>query len=292
MPTALPQPGPFQILPASSFSIEQLTAAYNETRVDYLVPMPMNAARLAEYIHLYDVDMDRSVVAVDGSQILGLAMLGIRPGRAWITRLGVLPVKRRGGIGETLMRRLLVNAEQLGINFTVLEVIKNNTPAHTLFRKLGFQEVQELLVLLRPPGPPSAVPPAEVRWLDQPQALALLNSRATSPTWLNETGSFANAHYVLGLSLTLPDGSRGWLAFQRQTFIIQRLVLTTEQGDPPIVGRALLAHLYQHHPYFDTHTENIPVDDPHLPALFAMGFVESFRRIEMVRHADRRLHPD
>ena len=40
-----------QIVPASSFSIEQLVAAYNQTRVDYLVPMPMNAARLAEYIH-------------------------------------------------------------------------------------------------------------------------------------------------------------------------------------------------------------------------------------------------
>ncbi len=286
------QPCSVQIVPASSFSIEQLTAAYNQTRVDYLVPMPMNVARLADYIHTYDVDLDQSVVAVEGSQILGLAMLGVRPGRAWITRLGVLPVKRRGGAGETLTRRLLVNAERLGIYFTLLEVIKNNVPAHTLFLKLGFREVQELLVLLRPPGPPAVLPSAQARWLDQSEALALLNSRATLPTWLNEAESFANAHYVLGLSLTLPDGSRGWLIFQRQTFILQRLVLTTEQGDPLSVGRALLAHLYQQHPYFDTHTENVPVDDPHLPALLEMGFVESFRRIEMSRYANRRSHPD
>src|SRR5512143_4199625 len=58
-----------QLVPASSFSIEQLVAAYNQTRVDYLVPMPMNAARLAEYIHMYDVDLDHSRVAVDGEQI-------------------------------------------------------------------------------------------------------------------------------------------------------------------------------------------------------------------------------
>src|SRR5450756_913907 len=70
-----------QLVPASSFSIHQLVAAYNQTRVDYLVPMPMNAARLAEYIHVYDVDLDRSQVAVEGDQILGLAMLGVRPGR-------------------------------------------------------------------------------------------------------------------------------------------------------------------------------------------------------------------
>ena len=67
-----------QLVPASSFSIDQLVAAYNQTRVDYLVPMPMNAARLAEYIHIYDVDLDHSQVAVEGDQILGLAMLGVR----------------------------------------------------------------------------------------------------------------------------------------------------------------------------------------------------------------------
>src|SRR3974377_2303179 len=93
-----------RLVPASSFSMDQLVAAYNQTRVDYLVPMPMNAARLAEYVHMYDVDLARSQVAVDGDHILGLAMLGVRPGQTWITRLGVLPVKRRRGGGEALMR--------------------------------------------------------------------------------------------------------------------------------------------------------------------------------------------
>jgi len=67
---------PFQLAPASRFTIEQLTAAYNQTRVDYLVPMPMNAARLAEYIQHYDVDLERSAVALADEQMLGLGMLG------------------------------------------------------------------------------------------------------------------------------------------------------------------------------------------------------------------------
>lgn len=32
-----------RLIPTSQFTIEQLTAIYNQTRVDYLVPMPMNA---------------------------------------------------------------------------------------------------------------------------------------------------------------------------------------------------------------------------------------------------------
>ena len=176
-----------QLVPASSFSIDQLVAAYNQTRVDYLVPMPMNAARLAEYIHIYDVDLDHSQVAVDGDQILGLAMLGVRPGRTWITRLGVLPIKRRRGAGEALMRALLDAADQLRINCACLEVIKHNTPAHALFLKLGFIETRELLILRRPPGPPVEIPTAEVGWLDRAEALALLDTRTTPPAWTNET---------------------------------------------------------------------------------------------------------
>jgi ribosomal protein S18 acetylase RimI-like enzyme len=274
-----------QLVPASSFSIEQLVAAYNQTRVDYLVPMPMNAARLAEYIHMYDVDLDCSQVAIDGDQILGLAMLGVRPGQTWITRLGVLPVKRRRGVGEALMRALLDATDQLRVNCTSLEVIQHNTPAHTLFLKLGFSETRELLILRRPPGPPAEVPEAKVNWLDRTEALALLAMRSTAPAWTNETRSFINIENVLGLSLRLPDGSNGWLVFERQKFILSHFVMRTVQGDAVAVCRALLAHLYQRHPDLDTHTENIPVDDPHLPGFFETRFVESFRRIEMQRCA-------
>jgi ribosomal protein S18 acetylase RimI-like enzyme len=271
------------LVPASAFSIEQLTAAYNQTRVDYLVPMPMNAARLADYIRLYDVDLDQSLVAVDKDTVLGLAMLGVRPGCAWVTRLGVLPGKRRGGVGESLVCGLLERVVRAGIDLTGLEVIKNNTPAHRLFLKLGFQETRELLVLLRPPGPPAEPPPAEMRWLGDDEALRLLETRCEPAAWTNQTESFANAQHVLGLSVELPDGGRGWLVFQRQKFVIQRLALATEQCDPRVMARALLTCLYLHHPLFDSHIENIPVDDPHLSALLDAGFVESFRRIEMHR---------
>lgn len=275
-----------QLIPASAFSIEQLTQAYNQTRVDYLVPMPMNAARLAEYVHIYDIDLRHSCVAMSKGHMLGLGMLGVRADRVWITRLGVLTANRRRGIGDLLMCALLKQGQSMGTDSAILEVIKDNMPAFKLFIKLGFQSLRELLILRRPPGPPSIVPAGKRQWLDHRQILTQFERYPMPRAWTNQQESLTNANDVLGLSLTLPDGACGTLVFQRQRFVLARLLIFTKQGDPTSVGFNLLAHLYQCYPDLDTHVENIALNDPHLSAFFKSGFVESFRRIEMQRRTN------
>jgi len=274
-----------KLIPVSQFTDEQLAAIYNQTRVDYLVPMPMNAARLGEYMKTYDVSREHSLVATtyDG-EMLGVNMLGLREDRAWITRLGVLPTTRRHGVGRILMESLLQNAANLSIDFMMLEVIKNNTPAHQLFLKLGFYEVGELLVLRRSPLTPAVAPiVADAQRLDRTEALVLVgHDRGTQP-WTNQSESLFNAFEVSGMRLTLADGSRGWLVYQRQKFLLTRFAFKTEVGDPATVAYAMLSHLHNQYPRLDTQIENIQVDDPHLPAFYKMGYVEAFRRIEMWR---------
>ena len=273
-----------KLIPASEFTIEQLTAIYNQTRVDYMVPMPMNPARLAEYVSTYDVDLEHSLVALQDDNLLGVAMLGLREDRAWLTRLGVLPNARRSGVGEALAVGFLEQAEKLHVHFTMLEVIKNNIPAHRLFLKLGFYEVGELLVLRRPPfdRPPDTVV-AEVERLERAEALDLVRrDRGTQP-WTNQSESLFNASEVAGLRLMLANGSRGWMVYQRQKFTLTRFIYKTESGNPSDMVHAFLTHLHNQYPRLDTHIENIQVADPHLPAFYKMGYVESFRRIEMWR---------
>ena len=273
-----------KLIPASEFTLDELTGIYNQTRVDYMVPMPMNAARLAEYISVYDVDLEHSLVAMQEDDLRGVAMLGVREGRAWITRLGVIPTTRRSGVGEALMVGLLEQAEKLNIQFDMLEVIKNNTPAHTLFLKLGFYEIGELLVLRRSPViPPTDPVVADAQRLDRHEALTLVGrDRGTQP-WTNQSESLFNAQEVSGLHLTLVDGSQGWLVYQRQKFTLTRFIYKTEVGDPVKLAYAFLSHLHHQYPRLDTHIENIQINDPHLPAFYQMGYVESFRRIEMWR---------
>jgi len=273
-----------KLIPASRFTLDELTGIYNQTRVDYMVPMPMNTARLAEYISVYDVDLEHSFVAVQEDVMRGVAMLGVREDRAWITRLGVIPTTRRTGVGEALMAGLLEQAEKLNIQFDMLEVIKNNTPAHTLFLKLGFYEIGELLVMRHSPVVPPIEPVvADAQRLDRHEALTLVGrDRGTQP-WTNQSESLFNAQEVSGLHLTLGDGSRGWLVYQRQKFTLTRFIYKTEVGDPVKVAYAFLSHLHHQYPRLDTQIENIQVNDPHLPAFYQMGYVESFRRIEMWR---------
>lgn len=271
-----------QLVPTSQFTIEALAAIYNQTRIDYIVPMPMNAARLQEYITAYDVDLHHSLVAMQDDQLLGVAMLGVRRQRAWITRLGVLPDIRRGGVGQALMNGLLDNAAKLGISFVMLEVIKNNIPAHRLFSKLGFREVSELLVMRRSPiiPPPDPIV-ADAQRLDADEARTYLRRRRGMVPWTNQSETFHNITDVGGISVTLSDDSRGWLIYQRQKFTLTRFAFQTEMGNPHQVAYAFLSHLHHQYPRLDTQIENIKTTDPHLPAFYEMGYIEAFRRIEM-----------
>lgn len=271
------------LIPASAFSYQELTDAYNQTRVDYLVPMPMNAARLREYVEVYDIDMDASAIAVDGNEILGLAMLGVRERRAWITRLGIIRSKRRRGAGSALVEHLVNQARQKRAEYIVIEVIKDNVPAHSLFANFGFQDTRVLLVLRRPPGQPQLEPPkAEIIKLSYGEAVHLLDRRASKPSWIDEQESLINAGNLAGYYAILEDGSKGWLVYQNTVFQLGRLVLQTESGNPLSVGQALLYQLHTEHSAQDTKTENLPLEDPHWPVFRGMGYLEMFVRIEKI----------
>ena len=279
-----------ELLSAARFTIQELADLYNRTRVDYLVPMPMNASRLKEYVRDFDVDLSRSCVARDADgQILGLSMLGARPKRAWITRLGVLPATRRHGIGSALMDCMLQNASDLGAEETLLEVIKNNTPAHNLFLGKGFKETGEWLVMRRAPHPIPGQPRGNAELLTREETLETLRGYPRYPTWINAFESMRNAMDIEGMRIRLSNGGAGWIVYRNNKFTLRftlsHLVMRTEQGDPGEVGAELLSQLHIRYPRYDTYAENISRDDPHLPVFHALGYFENFSRIEMCRTA-------
>jgi ribosomal protein S18 acetylase RimI-like enzyme len=278
-----------ELIPADRFTPEELADAYNRTRVDYIVPMPMSAARLCEYIQFYDVDLGKSVLVLDGDRVVGLGMVGLRPGRAWITRIGVLPSCRRLGIGRMLMEALLEEADALRLDETWLEVIKGNLPAHRLFKAYGFREVRELVVGRRAPG----AAPDSTKYLngavramepiDRGEVLELLRHRPARSNWLNESESFARLPTLDGLRVELRQGGRGWICFQVGALQISHIYVEVTAGDPVLVTTALLTGLHRRHPKQDAVLENIAVDDPVWTGYQQAGYFEAFERIEMVR---------
>jgi hypothetical protein len=164
----------------------------------------------------------------------------------------------------------------------VLDVIKNNKPAHRLFHKLGFEDVRELMILRRPPGLPKENGLVYTHTLlGEEQALDLLKQRRGMSSWLDEYVSLKNAGHILGLTIELEEGGAGWLVYQSTSLQLGRLVPQIESGDPYKVSCALAHALHANHPAQDTKTENVPVDAPFLNGLTATGYIEVFRRIEM-----------
>ena len=277
-----------EIIPADQFTIQELTNLYNQTRVDYLVPMPMNADRLSEYIHDFDVDLHQSCVArAENGEVLGLSMLGIRDNLAWITRLGVLPASRRTGAGSKLMEHMLMNADRLGMQATHLEVIKNNEPAYQLFLKNGFLEKETYLVMRHAPRPMTIPMQGEVTWLNFEKALEKLEAYPHHLTWINAQASMRNSPNTEGLHIRLANGGSGWLVYRNTKFTLRsslsHLIIHTEQGDPEEVGTQLLSHLHTQYPHHDTYAENIHEADHHLPAFHTLGYFTNFSRVEMRR---------
>ena len=279
-----------EILPADQFTLQQLTEAYNQTRVDYIVPMPMNVDTLREYIQVYDIDMHGSCVAVHENEVLGLGLLGLREQRSWITRLGVLPVGRKHGVGQALMTYMFTESERQCVLTCWLEVIKGNEPAHRLFLRNGFTETRELLVTRRPPtrrqdnavfNPQDLL---HLRTHNQDVALEFLRLRQEWPAWTNQTESMANVPNIALIEIQLKDGSMGWVAYHASLLRLTRIIVDVLVGDPVEITTAVLHTLHRLHPTQDALAENIAADDPKWSGFQKMGYFETFRRIEMVKH--------
>ena len=300
-----------KFISASQFNIEQLTLAYNLTRVDYIVPMPMNAKRLADYLHLYDVDLACSWVAVDDDRrlsrshpltkeseliggdmpnILGLGMLGVREDEAWITRLGVLPAGRQQGIGRAITQRLMSSAAGISCETIWLEVIEGNKPAYRLFSTSGFEKTRELVVARRPPDilqkeSSSGIKHENVksvRSLGRDEIINLLDNRPGRPNWLIETETMKNVKELAGLVVTLPGNCSGWVAYRLGQAQISSIVVGVLAGDPAQVTHSTLETLHREYPRHDAVMENISTDDETWPGFLEAGYFENFRRIEMI----------
>lgn len=273
-----------QAVSAKDYDYKELADIYNQARVDYIVPMPMNAKRMKEYCEAYDIGLGASLIAKDreDGEVNGICMLGIRDNRTWITRLGVIPHRRRRRSGQFLMRAEIDESLRLDKEIMQLEVIKGNEPAHRLFTKLGFEETRELLVIRRAPSKldPSLIPQMTVQEIPDDEIFTYLEGRASDAAWTEETSSLRNAGKINGLLVTLPDGETAWIVFQRSMFQLAHFVLAPDVSTHMM--HALIAAVHQKYPLQDTKIENVPLEHPTWPVFQHFGYIIAFARIEML----------
>jgi GNAT superfamily N-acetyltransferase len=137
--------GAVDLVSADSLSLGDLVRVFNLGFTDYLVPMVMDEAGLADHIACNDIDLAGSRVAVDIDPV-GFALAARRGTEAWIGGMGIAPAYRQGGLGaRTLLAAIDAVAGQ-GVATVWLEVLEGNAPAIALYERLGFERVRHLEV--------------------------------------------------------------------------------------------------------------------------------------------------
>jgi len=83
----------------------------------------------------------RYVVAECSGTVVGYGGMWLVMDEAHITNIAVHPHFRRKGIGQSILKALMVEAHKIGIDKMTLEVRASNIAAQSLYKKLGFVEV-------------------------------------------------------------------------------------------------------------------------------------------------------
>ena len=81
------------------------------------------------------------LVAVDGDTVAGYIGSQSSIDEADIMNVAVHPDYRRQGIAENLINTLVADLKKRGCHALLLEVRASNTPAITLYEKLGFAQI-------------------------------------------------------------------------------------------------------------------------------------------------------
>lgn len=138
--------GSVTFAPASEFSLEQVTLAFNIGFTGYYLPMTQTPAGLAEMMRENDVQLNASLALLVNGALAGIGLVALRGERGWIAGMGVGPQWRQQGLGRQLLTRLLDNLRVAGAHAVQLEALSVNTPALALYTSMGFHDNRELRV--------------------------------------------------------------------------------------------------------------------------------------------------
>ncbi|HLO02684.1 MAG TPA: GNAT family N-acetyltransferase [Symbiobacteriaceae bacterium] len=132
---------------ASQFTLAELTQFWNLGYTDYFSPVTFTEPMMQNWIHCGDFDLEHSVVLMNGDELAGFSLLGVREGRGWIGGFGIAPASRGRGISYGLFAdHLAVIKAELGLASVQLEVLVENW-ARKVYERAGLCVTRRLSIL-------------------------------------------------------------------------------------------------------------------------------------------------
>ena len=269
-----------RFVPAATVSLEAFAAAFTSAFEGYPVDVAVDAAWLARRARYEQHDLVNSLVAFDGAEVAGMAVLAVRGTRGWVGGFGVVPAWRGRGLGRRLMSELVARARAAGLRRLSLEVLAGNTAALRLYERAGMRVTRDLLVMERPAGWEAPAPPRAVAAREAPAAELLehfTRLHPEPPAWQREPASLLAAD-LSGLYLGARARPRAYA-----------LVKHTREGESYLSdlaaadarqARAMCAALG--HAGGEVKINNEPERSPFAAPLLEHGFREVLRQHEML----------
>lgn len=274
--------------PVSAVDFHAFTDAFNKAYSDYFTPIAMIPDAFHALIQRDNLVLDSSVAALDGSTIIGTGLLGIRDNEGWIGGMGVIPGRRRQGIGREMMHYLIARARERSIERLYLEVIEQNTGARALYLELGFHFTRHLHILKRiPTTSPQPVSDYRITAAPAPEVLQWYDAfHDTRNCWQRSQPSLAGlVSQSQALSVSSPQGvvgyALGWFG-PHEIRVVDLAVAPDLAHRRQGAAATLLSHIHWQHPHAFGSAYNFADDDALLPVFLEAGYVSDFRQLEMV----------
>ena len=277
-----------KLVPANTLSFERLSHLVNQAYEDYYFPIWMDETHFRQMCAQEDIDLHKSVVALDDQQPVGLALLSIRGERGWVSGVGVLPAWKRRGIARAMLQHLQETARITNLRTLQLEVLVQNDAALELYLQAGFTYERDLLILMleswsyrTKPLPADVIPAAPDLLLASHTAF----HDVPSP-WQRQRPSLQQrAANMQGFGLWEDEDLVGYVLYSAQTGTYSILDLAVAPTHPHrlAAARTLLTALHNAHENMRRYVyTNIPVADPLLPALTHLGYTTWYQQHELV----------
>lgn len=116
-----------------AMTLSDLDGVMEVETLSYLTPWSRHGF-ISELLQTYTVYL----VGLDGEKVVSVGGMHVIWEDAHITNIAVHPQYRGRGLGEQMMQKLMEQAIWKGARRMTLEVRVSNTPARSLYAKLGF----------------------------------------------------------------------------------------------------------------------------------------------------------
>jgi len=191
----------FQIKNLSGTPVENIHEAFTDAFSEYEVKLDMPLEKLVEMMKTRDLNPDYSVGCFDGDLLVGFILTGYREINGqkvcYDGGTGVIKTYQRKGIGEMLLKELLLILREKHIDRFLLEVLENNTPAINLYEKHRFEKTRKLECYEIEKTELRSVPDRGFGITVTNPATLIQNEekyRLYPPTWQNEIQSVLNVN--------------------------------------------------------------------------------------------------